>query len=272
MMDNFLRQYPQDDEGWVSVSDLMAGLMMIFLLLVIIYAQQTLAQKEENQHIISENIALKLENRALFKEYSYYREELKRAGILNQAIISFKDTRIEIYRALREEFGSDLARWNAEIIPETLTIRFKAPEVLFETGSAELKPLFQAILSEFMPRYVNLLHTDFATSVSEIRIEGHTSSEWQDATSMLAAFEKNMELSQDRTREVLAYSLNMPETAYFQTWIIKVMTANGFSSSRPVLSVGSENKEASSRVEFRVQVNTEFLEFSSDDRNLKLEG
>ena len=34
---------------------------------------------------------------------------------------------------------------------DTLTVRFLAPEILFESGSDVLKPQFKDILSDFMP-------------------------------------------------------------------------------------------------------------------------
>ena len=88
-------------------------------------------------------------------------------------------------------------KWNAEIEKETLSIRFLSPEILFESGKADLTPKFQEVLDEFMPRYVYLLYTDFQSEIDEIRIEGHTSSRWATATSNNQAFINNMSLSQE---------------------------------------------------------------------------
>ena len=46
-------------------------------------------------------------------------------------------TQVNNYEAL-EEFRADLSAWNAEIEKETLTIRFLSPEILFESGKADL--------------------------------------------------------------------------------------------------------------------------------------
>ncbi|KOR29790.1 hypothetical protein TI04_07760 [Achromatium sp. WMS2] len=85
------------------------------------------------------------------------------------------------------------------------TVRFKAPDVLFETGEDGLKAAYEAMLQDFFPRYVAILYAHRQV-VKTIRIEGHTSSKWDNATNQPESFEKNFRLSQDRAREILTYS------------------------------------------------------------------
>ena len=59
--------------------------------------------------------------------------------------------------------------WDAEIIRDSLTIRFREPRVLFEIGQAKLKPKFQNILKDFFPRYIRILNSGFEEEISEIR-------------------------------------------------------------------------------------------------------
>jgi len=67
-----------------------------------------------------------------------------------------------------------------------------------------------------------------------------------------------MELSQSRTRATLEYSLSLPRDPEQQKWLFTLLTANGLSSSRPILNPnGIENIEASQRVEFRIRTNAE---------------
>jgi outer membrane protein OmpA-like peptidoglycan-associated protein len=81
---------------------------------------------------------------------------------------------------------------------------------------------------------------------------------WNALTTADAAYFKNMELSQSRTRTTLEYVLGLPAVAPWKSWLIARMTANGLSSSHPRLnSDGTENREASRRVEFRVRTNAE---------------
>ena len=96
--------------------------------------------------------------------------------------------------------------------------------------------------------------------IAEIRIEGHTSSEWTENTSPEAAYIHNMKLSQGRTRSVLEYVLQIPSIKQSQTiqdWLKLHLTANGLSSSKLIAPNGIENKKESRRVEFRVRTNAE---------------
>lgn len=141
----------------------------------------------------------------------------------------------------------------------TLSIRFEQPDILFEVGSAELKNNFKALLDDFFPRYLNILTSDkYKNDIEEIRIEGHTSSEWFSKTSEQQAYFNNMELSQNRTRKVLEYILRQDWNKNLFEWEKKHLTANGLSSSKLIFDAdGQENKEKSRRVEFRVKTDAE---------------
>jgi len=210
----------QEDENWISASDLMAGLMMVFLFILIAYAQTADQRLRNTQEIV----------------------------------VEWRNTELAIYKALVNEFESDLESWDAVIDQKTLTIRFKSPDILFETGKAELRPKFKTILDDFMPRYIDLLVSKFGDEIEEVRIEGHTSSEWNQSSDLLEAFTKNMKLSQDRTRAVLDYSINLESLKYLTPWMIKNVSANGLSSARLIVDgVGIEDKERSKRVDFKVK-------------------
>lgn len=164
---------------------------------------------------------------------------------------------------MKREFRRDLWKWNAEIERETLTIRFRSPDILFESGEAELTPYFQTVLDDFIPRNLYLLHSRFKEPIEEIRIEGHTSSEWFDAKSQEQAFILNMALSQERTRAVLGHTLNIRSLHHLTPWITKTVSANGLSSARLVVFNGVEDRIRSRRVEFVIRTNakTKLFEF-----------
>ncbi|WPL16260.1 flagellar motor protein MotB [Thiorhodovibrio winogradskyi] len=213
---------PDGESHWLVVSDLMASLMMIFLFLALLHMVQL-----ERSHQVETEVRVT-------------------AAELRQAI----------YLALEEEFRADLPRWNAELHRPTLTLRFREPEVLFDRNSARIKPEFETILRDFFPRYVRQLDP-FRQVIREIRIEGHTSSEWGPESSPLDAYFANMELSQQRTQEVLryAYGLDAVEKA---GWFRTRVAAVGLSSSRLVRDAqGAEDADASRRVEFSVLTNFE---------------
>src|SRR4029077_7524654 len=164
-----------------------------------------------------------------------------------------------LFEDLNREFSKDLAKWKAELLKNDLSIRFSEPEVLFATGSSELKPEFQAILQDFYPRYVRILTSPkYRDSISEVRIEGHTSSDWTGAASRDDAYLHNMELSQARTRSTLLYVVMLPQVRGEVDWLRRLVTANGLSSSRLILAAsGKEDAARSRRVEFKVRTDAE---------------
>ncbi len=205
------------DAHWIVVSDLMASLAMVFLFLALLY----MVQIERNQ-----SVATTVRTTAALQ-------------------------RQQIYNALDTEFRDDLGRWNAELDQPTLTLRFREPDVLFDRNSAKLKPEFELILRDFLPRYVAQLQP-FQAVIREIRIEGHTSSEWQANSAPLEAYFANMALSQQRTQAVLQFAYGLDELRLV-TWFRDRIAAVGLSSSRPVRDAnGMENPAASRRVEFSV--------------------
>src|SRR5262249_29612127 len=157
-------------------------------------------------------------------------------------------------RDLEREFHDDLPKWGATLNPD-LSIRFREPDVLFDTGRDILKPRFLAILREFFPRYVRILtQKEYRGSIEEIRIEGHTSSFWNGSASTDNAYFLNMALSQARTRSALQYVLTLPAVETEREWLRAHLTANGLSSSKLIERTdGTEDAEASQRVEFRVR-------------------
>ena len=158
---------------------------------------------------------------------------------------------------LQEEFKEDLPKWKASLNRENLSVRFEEPSVFFDVGSSNLTTGFKKILDDFFPRYINLLRK-YQDSIMEVRIEGHTSSEWAGAKDKLDAYFHNMELSQDRTRSVLQYCLTIDSMQPHISWAIGTITANGLSSISPITGTnGKEDPDLSRRVEFRVRTDAE---------------
>ena len=213
-----------EDSGnshWIPLSDLMMGLMMVFLLIATLYMMRV----EQTTTLI-------------VKEYQVTKENLQ--------------------RALQETFDSNFEQWDAELLGD-MTIRFNNPEVLFKTGSDKIRPKFAEILEDFIPRYTSIILSEkFKESIKEIRIEGHTSTFWANAVSKLDAYLKNMELSQSRTRSVLEFILNNERINQSdKSWLQTKLTANGLSSSKPVFKNSIIDQESSQRVEFRIITNSD---------------
>jgi outer membrane protein OmpA-like peptidoglycan-associated protein len=213
-----------DEDHWIPLSDLMTGLMFLFLVIALAYMVQI---------------------------------ELQAARTKRIAVL-YQKTRIDLYNDLNREFHTDLPKWGAVLKRDDLSIRFTEPKVLFATDSDQLTPLFQSILSDFFPRYVRILTGDkYRTSVTEVRIEGYTSTLWHGGATLQEAYIGNMDLSQRRTRSVLQYVLALPGLQSSQSWLMENVTANGLSFSHLVRENGRENTALSQRVEFKVRTNAD---------------
>jgi len=173
-------------------------------------------------------------------------------GQIKQQVAVLRETEQRLNERLEGAMGSKLKEWKAEFDPKTLTLRFADPNLLFEQGSAKLRPTFETLLSQLFPEYLKVLF-GFKDDIEEVRIEGHTSSEWGNEKGLSAYF-NNMALSQERTRAVLEYGLTKTSTPDpVVQWGRERLTANGLSSSRPrEFASGAEDPDASRRVEFRV--------------------
>lgn len=212
----------EHEEHWVSVSDLMGALMMVFLLIAVVYMVQ-----------------LEIESRKM-----------------REVAVLYDRLRTQLYEDLREEFEEDLPRWGAELRRD-LSLRFYDTEVLFPQGEDSLRPAFREILADFFPRYLEIITSPkYREDILEVRIEGHTSSDWGGRPER-EAYIRNMALSQARTRTTLDYLLSLPEVASRRDWVKAHLTANGLSSSKLIMSDGEEDPARSRRVEFRVRTDAE---------------
>ena len=210
----------------------MAGLLLIFVLLLS-FLMLNLTEKEES--------LIEKEKRLL------------------EIVETYMKLREDLYLDLKKEFEKDLEKWKAVLDREKISVRFREPKVLFIQGKAEVQSDFKRILNNFFPRYLQILkRPKYINDIAEIRIEGHTSSEWSENVSKEEAYILNMKLSQDRTRSVLKYVLQIPEISGNRDWLKRHLTANGLSSSKLISHWdGTEDKVESRRVEFRVRTNAE---------------
>lgn len=217
------------DNNWVSFSDIMTGLMIVFLFISISYMLEVQKKQEERDLIFEE----------------------------------FKATKVELYNELDKAFKADFQEWKVKL-DKNLSIKFTNPDVLFQSGKTNIRPIFAEILEDFLPRYFEIiLQEKYKDKIEEIRIEGHTD--------MIPApnfdgdpYIANIFLSQKRSAEVVKYFRN---TEYFKNitsekvnLIEFLLTANGLSFGKTVDSNGEltiisgrpVNNEKSRRVEFRI--------------------
>lgn len=216
----------------LSISDLMAALCCIFVLICVSVMIQL--NKSKSEFDFKNGIAEKYGN-----------------------------MQNELYVDLQKEFGDDLEKWNAEIDPKTLSIRFMGNEVNFDADKANLKPKYKAILQDFFPRLLTIICKDeYKEEIEEIRIEGHTArSNIRIQKGMFTEesdYTDGIILSQERTANVLVYCLTETNYSIDSDWVRKHFVANGYSSSRPMLNEkGEADWEKSRRVEFRIKTNSD---------------
>lgn len=234
---------------WISISDMMAGIMMIFLLIAISY--MVVISKTQKQ-LALQNAELKELNKQM-RDIAKTHENIQNA----------------LHKDLIAEFSKNLESWNAEIDADN-TVRFREPEILFDAGKREVKTRFQEILDDFFPRYIQILTQDkYKQDIEEVRIEGHTSTEWQNAKTLESRYLGNAELSQARALEVLKYCFSNTKINVDKEWLVKVLRANGLSFAKPL-----ETPELSRRVEFKVitksnQKIMDILDVNKDRENPK---
>lgn len=210
---------------WMSVSDLMTGLMVIFLFVAVAY----MIEVQKNQTVLTDYV----------------------------------ETKNHLHEKLVNEFAGDTARWQLQV-GKDLSMKFNNPEVLFATGSYEITPKFQSILNEFIPKYLNILLNDsLSNRIQEIRIEGHTDNVPAPKFGT-DPFMANVKLSQLRSYSVLEYIKNMPSYQNFTDEQRKKLefwfTSNGLSYGKAVDADGKYtaisgkpiDKDKSRRVEFRI--------------------
>ena len=197
----------------MSISDLMAGLMIVFLFIAIAYIKG-IGQEQKN---------------------------------LTSSICA----------DLQQAFQEATWREKISICEDGLVVRFNDPDTLFAFNKANLKPEFKEILTEFFPGYLRVLNK-YQKDIEEIRIEGHTDKVWKNNNDPFAAYFGNMELSQNRTRSVLEFLFGLKVARKHETWLIRYMTANGLSSSRPIYKKETKkvDPKASRRVEFKIRLKT----------------
>lgn len=280
----------------LSTGDLMSGLLFIFLLLlagVMLQMQEdeaasrdigkVLAQnheyerelRETREELQAERVKL-LDEQERIKEYQdmlarasrQSREYWQQLEEDRRVAREYDNIKEQLYQSLMRAFGSRLASWHATIDRDTLSIRFQAPDIMFDEGRSELKKGYEDILDEFFPKYIEVLNR-YRDDIEEVRIEGHTNSNSPADSSCPAGrncgYYYNMELSQNRARAVLQYCMNMDRVASEKGWLTKRLTANGLSFSHMICqdgkesgcAEGSEDKQLSRRVEFRVRTNAE---------------
>ena len=278
---------------WQSYSDMMAALLLFFILIIAItlavYRQKTTdlnqtelelnAAKEQLELTLADLEKSKLEIEASNKELALSLAELQQAydqaaltqEELNNAYLEIENAQTEL-AATKSEL-QDIVGVRTDIIQELQTIFDESSmsvdsqtgsitfssDVLFRYNSATLTAESQKTLKSAIPMYLSvLLQNQYRDYIAEIIIEGHTDTDGD--------YQSNMELSYNRANSVAKFclkeknGLNASQIEQLQG----LLTVNGRSYSAPVYkkdAKGKETKEidmaASRRVEIKFRLKEE---------------
>ena len=248
---------------WQSYSDMMAALLLIFILMIAItlaiYRQKTndldqtrlelsTAQSQLDETIEDLELSkaeLEKSNEDLAASLAQLQEAYDQAALtqeeLNNAYLEIENARQEltttrqelqdivgirtdIIGALQSAFSNSTMKVDAQ----TGSITFSS-DVLFRYNSSSLTADSKETLKTIIPMYLDVLLQDqFRGYIAEIIIEGHTDTD--------GSYQGNMELSYARANAVADFCLNkkngLSETEIEQ--LQKILTVNGKSWSSPV--------------------------------------
>ncbi|MFF3024574.1 flagellar motor protein MotB [Gottfriedia sp. NPDC057948] len=220
-----IRRYPsvgheeEKESFWVSYTDLMSGLVIIFALVLMI---------------------------AMFTMQDSFEKSQKTIEEKNKVIEDIVGVKAKLIDQLVKEF--DNSNLQLQVDPNTGAIRFSGG-VFFASDSTEITPQGRKYLEEFIPKYVDILMSkEFKNEVSQIIVEGHTDKQ--------GTYLYNLNLSQGRALSVVqeVYSPDFPKFKY-QKELSSIITANGRSYSVPIKGKnGQIDPNKSRRVEFKFRL------------------
>ncbi len=268
---------------WQSYSDMMAALLLIFILMIAItlaiYRQKTndlektRLELDTAQSQLDETIEdLEKSNGELASSLAQLQEAYDQAALtqeeLNNAYLEIENARQELTTTKQElqdivgirtdiigALQSAFSNSSMKVDAQTGSITFSS-DVLFRYNSASLTADSKESLKNIIPMYLDVLLQDqFRDYIAEIIIEGHTDTD--------GGYQSNMELSYARANAVADFCLNkrngLSETKIEQ--LQKILTVNGKSWSSPVYqkdAFGNATQEvdmpASRRVEIKFRL------------------
>lgn len=213
---------------WISMSDMMTGLMVVFLLVAVAFMMQIQKKEQVTKDLVNEHSL----------------------------------TKMEIYSDLNTVFEEKYIEWGMELNSD-LTIKFTDPEVLFEYRSAILKRRYREILDEFIPIYFGIINKEkYKDKIKEIRIEGHTAS-WPN---YMYTVSLSQDRSNSVLKYVLNSSYYKDIDEADQDKLLFWITSNGLGNGRSLDQNGdytyyTNNKISikSRRVEFKIVTTSEDL-------------
>lgn len=233
---------PQD--YWQSYSDMMAALLLMFILIMAaILFQSSRSYQVSYKALADQEEEIRRQESTIAEQ----NEEIEATKDQLKKLENLVGVKAEIVEALKKEFES--TNLTIHIDPKTGDITFDS-SILFDYNKSDLKKEGKDFLVSFIPKYISVLLSDkFKDSVSEIIVEGHTDTQGD--------YVYNLNLSQRRAYEVAAFCIDAKTSKLKNNQIEalrKILTANGKSSSNPVMKGKKIDMDASRRVVFKFRL------------------
>jgi outer membrane protein OmpA-like peptidoglycan-associated protein len=221
-------------EHWMSYSDLMAGLLMIFALILTL--SMFISSQEHREQTRERDTQLQIIKRQ--------QDELKVAK-------QNATNRLGIRRDIIEALGRKLRNYNVRVDPQTGAIQIDAG-ILFGQDEAAVSDGGKTVLEDVMQAYTSILLDDeaYRRHLSRIIIEGHTNDD--------GSYLYNLELSQRRALNVMKHILETRGDASQQERLREYLVASGRSETDLIAKdEGKVDKERSRRIEIKFSLKDE---------------
>ena len=265
---------------WRSYSDMMAGVLLLFVLIMCVTLFQ--AQKSYNESLQERDEKIAMQELAeQQKQLEALAAKLKeqestlnaQQTALDEKTAQLKDqqaqidqiigVKADVIEALKNEFSKN--NINVDIDAQTGALTLEA-SVMFDYDQAELTDSGKQALEQILPIYCKvLLQDDYKDYLAEIIIDGYTDTDGD--------YSYNLQLSQQRSLAVAQYLIDIQGNFLNDEQsqeLEKYLTVNGHSMANPVLDVnGNVDKDASRRVEVKFRLKDEEM---IDELNQLLSG
>ena len=283
-----MRKRKKSEEGgfnvWRSYSDMMAGVLLLFILIMCVtlfqaqksynesikerddkialqeqYTAEILAQQseldEKNSKLSSQDEQLDKQKKLLAELAAQLKEQQdsldEKTSLLatqQKKIDNIIGVKADVIEALQKEFSKNNVSVDIDAQTGALTLN---ANVLFDYDKSELTDEGKQELADILPIYCKvLLQKDYKKYLAEIIIDGYTDTDGD--------YAYNLELSQRRSLAVAQYLLDIQGeflTADQSLDLQDYLTVNGHSMANPILDAnGNVDKEASRRVEVKFRL------------------
>ena len=270
---------------WRSYSDMMAGVLLLFVLIMCVtlfQAQKSYneslqerdekiaLQEEYTQELLDKQNALDKKDETLQNQDAQLKTQDEKLAEQEQQLAALaaklkeQESTLNAQQSALDEKTAQLKDQQAQI-DQIIGVKADVIEaqtgaltldasVMFDYDQAELTDAGKQALEQILPIYCKvLLQDDYMKYLAEIIIDGYTDTDGD--------YSYNLQLSQQRSLAVAQYLLdiqgNFLDVTQSQN-LEKYLTVNGHSMANPVLDAnGNVDKDASRRVEVKFRLKDE---------------